>query len=174
MATCTDPLTAIANALLECVAERLALCERAVCRSSLVPGGQAAGDNCCECVEDDVEGEGQLWVLIRSITPEPVAPGMSGCGYSFSAEFEVGILRCSEALTEGGDAPTAQTLNDEAAGMLLDAAIIRQALICCFPGAAGLDPMDWLLGVGTALGPQGGCVGWSQMVAVRFNDCLVC
>lgn len=171
MATCTDPLTAIANALLECVAERLAMCERAVCRASLVPGGQAVADQCCACEDDGVDGEGQLWVLVKGITAEPVAPGMANCGFSFSAELEVGVFRCSIALQENGEPPTAQELQDEAEGMMLDAAIIRQAVVCCFPGAANLDPMDWMLGSAAPLGPEGTCAGWAQGLTVKFSDC---
>lgn len=167
---CTDALTPIVQALLTCVTERLAACDRAVCRASLIPGSQAVADMCCGC--DDADG--QLWVLVRSIAAEPVAPGMSSCGYSFSAELEVGVFRCSIALTEDGDPPTAQELDDEATGMLLDAALIRQAVMCCFPDAANLDPMDWVLGSAAALGPQGGCSGWAQGVTVKFSDCAPC
>lgn len=167
MANCTDRLTPIMQALLNCANERLVSCGRPVCRASLVPGAQAVADMCCGC--DDADG--QLWVLVKSITAEPVAPGIASCGFSFSAELEVGVFRCSIALTESGEAPTAQELDDEATGILLDAAIIREAVVCCFPAAADLGPMDWMLGSANALGPLGGCSGWAQGLTTRFTDC---
>jgi hypothetical protein len=133
-----------------------------------VPGASAVADVCCE----DEGGEGQLWVLVRSITPNPI-PGGSylSCAWDYTAVLEVGVLRCSVAMLEDGTAPDAQTLDDEATRMFLDAAIIREAITCCWPVSAELENGDWAIGAWTPSGPQGGCAGGTTSVEVRFSDC---
>lgn len=166
MANCRDNILPLAQALLTCATDALVACGAPVSRASLVPGAQAAWDTCC----DDGEGEGQLWVLVRSITPQQIqGGGYATCAIEFEAQLEVGILRCSVAMLEDGEPPTAETLDDEAVRMFLDAAIIREAILCCW--GANLDPGSWAIGVWSPNGPQGGCAGGTTAVTVRFSDC---
>lgn len=169
MAHCHDKLLPLAQSLLQCVNDGLVACGAPVARASLVPGSVAVADVCCE-IED---GEGQLWVAVQSITPELI-DGQMSCSWSYLAVMQVGVLRCSQAWAPEGvpwDPPDAQTLDDEATRMSLDAAVVREAITCCWPVASNLTNGNWSIGAWTPSGPQGGCAGGTTTVEVRFSDC---
>lgn len=156
-----------AKLLLACVCDSLAAEGRPVCRCSLVPGLTAAWDVCCECDCDD-NSEGQAWVAIPRIFPTAGGgaafpsqqTGSFRCGPSLlAAEFEVGVLRCSKALTIDGQAPSADRLNFEAVRALQDQQTILRAVLCCFIGGKYPSSQPWSLGAWTQLGPRGGCAG---------------
>lgn len=167
MARCHDPLTPLAQGLLTCATDLLVACGRPVCRASMIPGPTAVADQCCEC-EDGVSG--QLWVTVKSITSNPVAPSMMACAWDYTAALEVGIFRCSIAMSEQGEAPTASELDDEATLQMLDASLLREAVTCCWPAAMNLENGTWSLGSWNAL-IGGGCMGGALAVTVNFSDC---
>lgn len=168
MAGCNpDPLTPIAHALLDCFTEQLAACGVPVCRANLVPGINAAFDHCCGC---DDGGEGQAWVAVKQIVPQPVGGG-GKCGWFFRATLELGIVRCAAAQDAKGNPPSPETLDAEGAAGMRDASIARTAILCCWAEVAGIDPGDWAIGTYLPLGPEGGCAGGATLVTVDFVDC---
>lgn len=161
-----DLLLPQAQRLLDCLVDVLVTAGVPVCRASLVPGTTASWDVCCACDG----GEGQAWVSLVSIVPNrrPGTPTPM-CLWDYTATLQVGILRCAMALDDKGRAPAAGVLDEEAAKSFRDAALMRQAIVCCFGGA--LDKGDWGIGDYTALGPDGSCVGGATLVTVNFWDC---
>lgn len=166
MAVCRDLLLEQARRLLDCLVDTLVACGAPVCRASLVPGATASYDVCCACAT----GEGQAWVSLQAIvanrrpgTPTPM------CLWDYTATLQVGVLRCASSVNDQGQAPGAGVLDDEATKTFLDAALMREAITCCF--GAALDKGDWEIGDYAAVGPEGGCVGGTTQVRVNFYDC---
>jgi hypothetical protein len=167
---CADALGPLLQMLLDAVTVALASCQRPACRYTLAASDAPAWDECCECGT----GNGQVWVQLQSITP--VGNTIDGafqpdCGLMMSASVVVGVLRCAAVLDDSGNAPSAFTLTTEAREQMLDAAIVRQAIKCLFADLdeSGTD-VTYGLGVWAPLGPDGGCVGGSQALVIRFND----
>jgi hypothetical protein len=173
MPNCMDPVAPVAAALIDCVIQQLAQCGDPVCRASVVPGSLAAWDN-CECQKNGGCG-GQAYVLVNTITPMNNDPSNANpaCAWEYEAVLTVGIVRCSKALDADGKPPSAQVLNDESTRILRDAALMRQAIICCWPSSVtpNLERADWRLLGYTTVGPDGGCAGGTQQVSFRFSDC---
>lgn len=166
MANCTDVVLPVIQKALDCLIEQLAACGVPVAYASLVPGS-TPGQLCCAATED---GDGQAWASARSIAPDP-GEGTNPCGWMYRVEAILAIQRCTPVVDDQGIFPSAEELDDAATQMYLDAAMMRQALVCCWPAAAGLDRDDWGLGAWTATDPSGGCAGGVQSFWFITNDC---
>lgn len=171
---CEDNLNAIMQAVLDCAEASLVDCGRPVCRAGLKPGSEefVPWDACCECPI----GEGELWVAVNRIWPSDDFPfQVTGterqCSFlSFAAELSIGVMRCSQALTDTGDAPSVERLTAETVKMTADAQALREAIRCCY--GPTVEKGEYLLGSWVPLGPNGGCVGGQQTLTVTFLDCI--
>jgi hypothetical protein len=154
----------IAQELLDCLTVTLFDCGRPACRYFLSQG-EVAWDECCDCGT----GNGQAWVSLQGITPIISGPQATFCAWEYEATFAVGTLRCAAVLNADGSAPAADVLTAEAKAVMLDAALQRKAIVCCF--GENKDPGDFLIGAWAPLGPAGACVGGATTVTVRFSGC---
>ncbi len=161
-----------AQVLQACLCDAFSSEGRPVCRCSLVPGLTAAWDKCCEC---DCDSEGQAWVSIPRIYPSgsrdaPFPAQQTSafrCGTALLAvEFELGVLRCSQALGIDGEPPSAERLQFEAVRALQDHQTMLRAVLCCFIGGFYPKSSPWVLGEWTPLGPRGGCTGGSMRLTI--------
>lgn len=167
---CQDVVGPVAQKLATCVSDHLAMCGYPVRQASLVPGLTSPADVCC--AGDDADpGDGMAWVAVGPITATKPDGATGACGYMYEATITVGLYRCAPTLDVNGDPPTPQELEDAALANLRDAAIVRQAIGCCWPRAVPLDPSDWDMGTWTPYGPEGGCMGGTHLVTLYFADC---
>lgn len=159
----------LAAKLRDCVCAELV---PGVCRCTRVPGITAAWDNCCE----GSDCNGQAWVATPRIHPSRTFPEQATnrfkCGVSFLViTFQVGVIRCSQALTQEGHAPSDERLEQESTQALADQCAVMKAIICCFvPNHVG-EGLPWNLGEWAPVGPQGGCVGGTTSLQVGVGGC---
>lgn len=164
-----ETLLPLAQILLDCVVETLAIGGLPVRRAGLVPGRDVAWDDCC----GDASGEGQAWVALGEIRPQPSpnAGATQSCSWEYAADLLIGVMRCVPSLGQNGEIPAAGDLDDAASKLFRDASLVRSAILCCWVERARLDRGDWEIGRYTPLGPQGACAGGQTLVTVRFSDC---
>lgn len=168
-----DPLHPALGDILDCLLAALADHDARVCRSFIAPGLTVPWDDCCP---DCGGAEGQAWVGVGPAGMFPAGPFPSQdtspqrCApHEYAAEVVVGVLRCAHTVDDQGHPPTAVQVTADAAKVHRDAAIVRDALLCCY--AADLDPGEFRLGAWAPLGPQGGCVGGQWTATIRLPAC---
>lgn len=166
MATCTDRIGPILTDLLDCLTVALVECGAPACSYFLSAAPTPAADSCCDCGN----GEGQAWVALQSIAPQNADLNVAPCGFEHLATVQVGVLRCAVTLDDRGNPPTPEQLSAEALAIWRDAALIREAILCCF-GDVHDDRGDYQLGQWVPFPPQGGCIGGAHTVTIRFGDC---
>jgi hypothetical protein len=125
-----------------------------VCFCGIVPGEaipvEYAGDCNDKC--------GIAWVRMTSLYPSnmvgvaAVEPG--NCGFGLGADVEIGILRCI-SVGDQQEGPTPTELVEAAQLAVADALLIQKAVYCC----EGVLTRDVVLGLYTAIGPEGGLIG---------------
>lgn len=173
---CFDPLEPILQKLLDCVTVALVDCGYPACNYYLSADANPAWDDCCECDT----GNGRVWVQLVSIVPD-VSPGYSNtslvdCATEMAANVSINILRCAPVSDTNGRPPSVADLTAAAKGQMRDAAIMRSAIRCCFAQddpqnhPESVDAANVSFGEWTPLGPDGGCMGGSQVVQVMFTD----
>lgn len=136
----------------------------------LAPGAEVAWDNCCE-------GGGQLYVraiqMFPSGNPFPQIDGSArNCDpYMLAARVAVGVIRCAHTVTDEGLAPTAAQMTGDTLAMTRDAAILHEAVRCCFKDTPGL--LKVLMESWQPLGPLGGCAGgeWPLIIGLPVCPC---
>lgn len=160
----------ILHAIRRCVAARLGVCGRAVCRFPIVfNGGQPPADACtCHC--DHGDGSGQAWVRLVTLNRGAGTSNVGACFNGlYDVEIGVGIYRCYPVPTGNASALPEEVETAAAEAMYLDAALLRRAILCC----------DWLtdhdltpiINHQSASGPQGGCVGVETRFIVQAGEC---
>lgn len=176
----TDQLTTpTATALRDCLRENAA-------RTSFGPvvdayvrhaaaGGLLDGCDCTGTVtidDEQVPANGRAVVRVVSVTPADLtgrgaqrsagAVRQQRCGKAWVVTYELGIARCYPLTDKGQPLPAAEA---EAAAIKLanDRAALQRSIDCC----AYLDRHSGTeLVTMTALGPAGGCAGWSATIRV--------
>lgn len=126
------------------------------CFCGIVPGEAAVAAYAGDCAKKC----GMAWVRMGAVYP---ASGVGianeepkNCGSGIGYGVEVGILRCAHTGT-AEQMPTPAEQMMDAQLQVADMLAMRRAVACC-PGST-----DWILGIYTPTGPQGGLVGgfWS-------------
>jgi hypothetical protein len=55
---------------------------------------------------------------------------------------------------------------------------VQRGILCCYASTGPATPTgrgrEFVMGPARTVGPQGGCVGFTQPVTVMLADCLVC
>lgn len=124
-----------------------------VCFCGVVPGESVALDYQGDC--DDVCG--MAWVRLTSVYPATVmgTPSVepNNCAMGLGFDLELGVVRCSSLPDDQGNPPSAADLLGDTTLQVADMFSMRAAILCC--GQAS----DWLLGLYTPIGPEGGVVG---------------
>jgi hypothetical protein len=96
-------------------------------------------------------------------TSEVGAPG------SFmAAQIELGVARSITSIDEDGSAPTQEQQEADTEALMLDMALIKYAITCCF-GEIDDPNRDYVLGSYTPLPGMGGVGGGAWSVFVRLN-----
>lgn len=169
----TDAVMPLAERLLDCLCALLeSTVGGPVCHCCLYPGRTVPVDHCCECPGS---GEGQAWVRIERIYPTsgrfPAranhAAEPCGNGGGWAVELMMGVYRCVSTLDEAGNPPPCQDIWADAAKLSSDAAAMRAAATCCFPG----EGIEAVPGDYEPLDADGGCGGGTMTVIARFDEC---
>lgn len=121
--------------------------------AAVLDRGLDEGDSCC----------GQLWTRLVSSYPSQNFPEADGLPHaeelSWAVSVEVGLVRPAPIVREvAGEAvlPTAAEEQDAASVAVVDAAILREALLNRY---AAVEDVAIVLGTFTPFGPDGGIVG---------------
>lgn len=126
------------------------------CFCGVVPGDQVPGFYAGNCNKKC----GMAWTRLVNVYPSATIGQPSqqpnNCGIGTGVSVELGMLRCAHVGTEDRPPTPAEQMAD-AQLQIADMLAMRRAVACC-PGSA-----DFVLGVYTPTGPQGGLVGgvWS-------------
>jgi hypothetical protein len=174
-----DPVVLAAEALLDCLCELLEASRRGpVCACCFYPGQVVPTDRCCQCdLPNGTTGEGMAFVhvvrIFRSTGSFPeLAAVPDECGGGWGAVLNIGVYRCAATITDDGDPPSCEQIEDDAKALMSDAAAMRRAASCCFPNLLGeMGGGRYLLGEYSTIGPDGGCMGGRLQVTVEFADC---
>jgi hypothetical protein len=160
-----------ATGLLDCAVVTLDEANAPVCRAFLAPGSLPSFDNCCLCGNGNAEG--QLWVAL--VQSNPVNPFYgSPCARDFTITYRMGITRCAHTLDDMGNPPTPAQLDEDAAKIYRDRALLIKAVTCCFANEFDLDPQEYAIGSGEINPVQGGCLSQTLEVLVRSAECSDC
>lgn len=178
-----------AESLLNCACEALARIPEQMpgldgcpCRTGVV-AGQPAAEGCDGgCDVPAGEYAGQLTVhVVRTYTAElprytnlqAVLMEGTNCGPNAltAIDLMITLWRCAPGPTDEGCPPTMEELEAAAIQQHVDMMAITQAVTCCYPFT---DPTRrkgrrYSPGAITALGPQGGCVGFQAAVTVALD-----
>lgn len=156
-----------------CAAEQLALVGRLPCRFPITWNTTNPPADACDCFCN--WGEGQAWVRWVETAPAKSSGGgnsaalkAAGCGADsmFEITLEVGVYRCWPV--PGEAQPLEESEEEHAAvGMLIDAAAIRRALMCC----PYLEEKQWELIREEPVAHSGGCTGVLAQLKVIAADC---
>lgn len=170
--TVVDPVGPRAAELLGCLIDLLDHYGAGVCRAFVHPGTTAPWDACGSTTDG---AEGQAWVAVPRIYPVAPFPtedaGAQRCHpVEYAANITAGVLRCAATVDDEGRAPAPADVSTDAAKVTRDAAIILEALLCCYLDDDA-DPGTFRLGDWTPLGPDGGCVGGQWTATIRIPAC---
>ena len=130
-----SPVNAAAEWILFLTDAALTAAGHPVGRKGLVPGMEAAWDNCC--AGSDMATGGQVTVRLDSLAgltlpgrPQSVAyQNSAGCvGIErLSAVFEISVIRCTPTLDDNGVPPESRRVSESAWNIMQDAQIVMQA-----------------------------------------------
>lgn len=178
-----------AQNLLECVCEALDRIPMDMpglngcpCRKGVVAGAPAADSCDGDCSVPAGEYPGQLTVhTVRTYVAElPAYTNLqavrldgTNCGPNALTvvDLMVTLWRCSPGPTDEGCPPSMADLEATAIQQHVDMMAVTQAVTCCFPSTDSTRRKGrrYSLGQSTALGPQGGCVGFQTAVTVALD-----
>lgn len=140
------------------------------CFCDLIPAtSEGFLDIDCDCGDG---GGGSAWVRLIQIfeSAELPAPDLTGLPGTFlAAEFEVGVARCIESISDDGTAPSAIDQHMDTRKILADMAAMRRAVKCCFAETDEKDGRDYRMGAYTTMSGLGGVGGGSWQVFARVN-----
>lgn len=134
-----------------------------LCFCGVLPGRIAIADAGFECDNSC----GMAWVRLDAAYPATgpgvVAEQQNSCGSLLGLDIEIGVLRCYDTPADGS-APEGAALAASVALQNEGMMAIRRAIKCC----EALSDVDYILGLFTPDGPQGGLVGgaWSLSVVL--------
>lgn len=150
----------VAEALRDCVMERLEDTDAGAPDRSCVTTGSVSYDD-CEC--------GSLYVnLTRNFASQnfPQAVNVKArCGYPLLVwNLAVIVLRCAPT-GSGSDGPTCEELDALTLTLIADADAVRKGIECCLADLNTRDAMgdrtivNWQTGTQNFIGPEGMCAG---------------
>lgn len=142
------------DAIRECVCISLEDAERPVCECYTTIGEPVIG-TCCECrkgVSGELVANLQATFRLDRRTLQQGQPGRSCAGALWGARFQLTLARCFPTLDEHGELPSTSALEEAAARLHADAALIQRAVTCCG------DVDDAIVeSVQVQRDPEGGC-----------------
>ncbi len=147
-----------------CFALALLEADAAPCRLSKVPTPVPALDLCCECGD----GEGQAWVTFTKAVPTGDLQRGTPCATMYEATFRLGVSRCVPTMTDEGEAPSADELNDATEKQMRDFLILRSA-VCCWAENLQLPNGAWRYGEYASQPASGGCQVSTLEVIARVS-----
>lgn len=164
-----DPMVIpLLRQLRRCAAEQLALSGRNPCRFPITWNAQQPPADACDCFCGYPGTHGQAWVRWTETQPADMGGGKMPpecAGGMFEFTLELGVYRCWP-VPEGG--PLDEGEEELAAlGMLLDAAALRRAVVCCDWD----EDQQWEIDKEEPVSHQGGCTGVVLTLKVRGSDC---
>jgi hypothetical protein len=155
----------LAKTLLDAVYDELPQ-DRKPGRSCVVPGVEAAWDDCCD---------GQLAVIMPNVYASETFPGApgggsSGCGATYLVQnYAIELVRCTATVDEQGNPPTCDQLDVDAQRLSEDAHAVRRAIFAVLDANDGNTFLDYRVLDQPSLGPTGGCAGSRLSISIGFN-----
>ena len=176
-----DLLTCVCEAL-DRIPEQMTGLDGCPCRTGVVAGVPAADGCDGDCSAGPGEYPGQLTVhTVRTYVAElPAYTNLqavrldgTNCGPNALTvvDLMVTLWRCSPGPTDEGCPPSMADLEATAIQQHVDMMAVTQAVTCCYPSTDSTRRKGrrYSLGPSTALGPQGGCVGFQTSVTVALD-----
>lgn len=158
-----DPISDVAQALLDCVCADLADGECGCPCWAFIANGAVAWDHCCD--------DGQLWVSVDRVYPYGIFPSAPtsriACAQPIAVDYTIGILRCAPVSDDQGNPPTPEQLTASGIQVTNDMYTIMNSVICCLDNM-GQRRLFTIAGT-RPLGPSGGCVGSALTVTVAVT-----
>lgn len=120
----------------------------------------------------DVNCDGQLWVRLASMAPNPTAspgrvPGAGVCAVPFwVATIELGIIRCAATMDNKGNAPKPPRITEDGVQTVDDMSVLL-GVIQCSDFTRSIS--SW-----TPRGPEGGYTGGYWEFTVDMTNCIKC
>lgn len=149
-----NTLTQVAAAILDCVSAAMEDHLRPLCKVYKTVGAPVIG-TCCECDDEGANGELSIHLMrvfdadqntldeIRRV--RPCRPGVT------AARFRLVLARCMPTISEHGEIPAPEDLEEVAISQMWDAEVMWQALTCCPDFRLVIDDLT------TDENPMGGC-----------------
>jgi hypothetical protein len=204
MAITPSTYTTAAQDLLSCVCTSLDQLPDEVtglhgcpCRACIVPGqpvADACGDDCT--TPGPGQWPGQLTVNVARVyeSDRKQFPRESSASDRRSVSvhdargclspqvmalvLQVTMFRCAPGSTKDGCPPSCEDLAAAAAQVNADMFAVHRGILCCYAGTGPDTPTrrgrEFVIGPAVSVGPQGGCVGFTQSVTLMLADCVVC
>jgi hypothetical protein len=176
----------LAEGVLACVCAALEEAEAEVegaqgcpCRASVVPGGTVAWDGCADPCGDEcggmlAVGVSRMYLSDTFPIPSQAVQGSKNCVTTpyTAVELVITLLRCSPVGDDMGNPPEPTELAEAARVMMIDSAVVLDALQCCLPGLAPPGgKLLYTIGAFRSLGPEGGCAGGEWRVTIALTTC---
>lgn len=172
MTTQPDQIGPLMQGLLDAAKAALTERGRSAALNTLVPGGEVAWDNCCD-------GGGELYVrLVEQYPtgrPVPSPDTTQSCGITLlGVRLAVGVLRCTQTITDEGVFPSGSQMSEDSLGMVADSTALLDAIRCHWsPSLLEMISSTIKIERWSPLGPQGTCAGgeWSLTLAIDPCGC---
>lgn len=161
-----EKVTALAQALLDCVVQRLIDDGSPVCEACVVASAEVPPANGCDC--KCTEGQGRAWIRVVEIRHEFNSIGRSSgrevqrCpAGAWNVTFQVGVWRCTKDKGKGACADLAA----DSQQMHKDLVSLVSGVECC-PVMKG---KTWAQQQAEPVGPSGGCVAATYTFVVQMQ-----
>lgn len=161
-----DLIHLTAQELIDCICDALNTESECPCPCrTYVSVGRPAWDDCCE-------GQLVAWldrIYFHDNFPSQVTQAQI-CGTFLAGEFKIQRMYCAPTVKDDGSPPTHLELTESSRRVYQDLYIAMTALVCCL--AQARRHRKYVIGLGTTVGPEGGCVGWEISVTIELHDPL--
>jgi hypothetical protein len=138
------------------------------CRVAVYPGMDVPWDSCG--TGDCNEADGQLWAALQPLTRVPSSDAGSGNCQVWQFTAQVGAVRCAAKMSDDGQPPPVEAVQQDAIRQAIDADGIRYAITCCPERPQRLKDAGIVLDSWTPLGPND-CVGGAWTIRGRIDVC---
>lgn len=138
------------------------------CRVAVYPGQDVPWDSCG--TGDCNEADGQLWAALQPLTRIPSSDAGNGGCQAFRFTAQIGAVRCAAKMSDDGQPPPVEAVQQDAIRQAIDADGIRYAIMCCPERPQRLKDAGIVLDSWTPLGPND-CVGGAWTISGRIDVC---
>lgn len=138
------------------------------CRVAIYPGLEVPWDSCG--VGGCGEADGQLYAALQSVVRTTSSDAGNGSCQVYQFTAIVAAVRCAAKMSDDGQPPPVDAVQQDAIRQARDADGIRYAIQCCPGRSQRMKDAGIVLDSWAPLGPQD-CVGGAWTIRGRFDVC---